>query len=115
MKKLILIGVLFITVVSITGCSNESNKDPLLELCNNVYETIDDYEVIINCLANFSLTQLPAVINGKFTMNNELQINIDINTLAGQSYNFSANNVASFYNLVPQLTIDFINSYFTEE
>ena len=44
MKKLILIGVLFITVVSITGCSNENNKDPLLELCNNVYETIDDYE-----------------------------------------------------------------------
>ena len=44
MKKLILIGVLFITIVSITGCSNESNKDPLLELCNNVYETIDDYE-----------------------------------------------------------------------
>lgn len=44
MKKLILIGALFITVVSITGCSNENNKDPLLELCNNVYETIDDYE-----------------------------------------------------------------------
>lgn len=44
MKKLISIGVLFITVVSITGCSNENNKDPLLELCNNIYETIDDYE-----------------------------------------------------------------------
>ncbi len=44
MKKLMLIGVLFITIVSITGCSNESSKDPVLEICNNVYEAIGDYE-----------------------------------------------------------------------
>lgn len=100
--------------------SNRQFKGEQIDNCDfsNVFrikETIDDYEVIINCLANFSLTQLPAVINGRFTMNNELQINVDINTLAGQSYNFSANNVASFYSFVPKLTIDFINSYFTEE
>ena len=44
MKKLMLIGVLFITIVSITGCSNESSKDPVLEICNSVYEAIGDYE-----------------------------------------------------------------------
>ena len=44
MKKLMLIGVLFITIVSITGCSNESSKDPVLEICNSVYEAIGDFE-----------------------------------------------------------------------
>lgn len=100
--------------------SNRQFKGEQIDNCDfsNVFrikETIDGNEVIINCLANFSLTQLPAVINGKFTMNNELQINIDINTLAGQSYNFSKTNVESFYGLAPKLTIDFIDSYFAEE
>ena len=76
-----------------------------------VKENIEGEEIIINCLANFAVAQLPEVINMKLVVRNELQVNLDINTLGGQHYIFTIDKIKSFYNKVVDLTIDFVDSY----
>ena len=44
MKRVILVGLLIIISTVITACSNNEDKDTLLDVCNNVYEIIDEYE-----------------------------------------------------------------------
>lgn len=99
---------------------NRKFKGEQIDNCDfsNVFrikEKINDSDVIINHLVNFALVQAPFVLNGRLSTNNILQVNLDINTLAGQQYIFSPNAVTEFYKEVSQWTIDFIDSYFNDK
>lgn len=97
--------------------NNRTFKGERIDNCDfsNVFRIRNDINgtgIVVNHLANFSVTQNPIEESGKLIMREALQLNVDINTIVGKNYIFSIEDINDFFSKSSSLTVDFVSSYF---